>query len=139
MEEVLDGLLLRAMAIDEVLAGATEDNLSSDGNLCILFEADGRLLLVAIVEDDGYASFGDTSLSALVNQVLNQVSQSLPALCNRSQLVAQTCRFCARTVLMFVMPRTKHIESSMLDFPLPLRPVMELKLSSQPLMTVRTA
>lgn len=28
------------------------------------------------------------------------------------------------------MPRTKHIESRMLDLPLPFRPVMELKLSS---------
>lgn len=42
----------------------------------------------------------------------------------------RTCRFCARTVDMFVMPRTKQMESKMLDFPLPLRPVMELKLSS---------
>lgn len=31
---------------------------------------------------------------------------------------------------MLVMPRTKQMESRMLDFPLPLRPVMELKLSS---------
>lgn len=31
---------------------------------------------------------------------------------------------------MFVMPRTKHIESRILDLPLPLRPVIELKLSS---------
>lgn len=47
--------------------------------------------------------------------------------------------FCALTVLMLVIPRTKHIASRMFDFPLPLRPVMELKLSSHPLMTVRTA
>lgn len=33
---------------------------------------------------------------------------------------------------MFVMPRTKHIASRILDFPLPFRPVMELKLSSLP-------
>lgn len=31
---------------------------------------------------------------------------------------------------MFVIPKTKQMESKMLDFPLPLRPVMELKLSS---------
>ena len=31
---------------------------------------------------------------------------------------------------MLVMPRTKQMESKMLDFPLPLRPVIELKLSS---------
>lgn len=42
----------------------------------------------------------------------------------------RTCRFCARTVLMFVIPKTKHIESRILDLPLPLRPVIELKLSS---------
>lgn len=47
--------------------------------------------------------------------------------------------FCARTVVMLVMPKTKQMASNILDFPLPLRPVMELKLSSQPLMTVRTA
>lgn len=47
--------------------------------------------------------------------------------------------FCALTVLMLVIPRTKHIASRIFDFPLPLRPVMELKLSSHPLITVRTA
>lgn len=31
---------------------------------------------------------------------------------------------------MLVIPRTKHIESRMLDLPLPFKPVMELKLSS---------
>jgi hypothetical protein len=31
---------------------------------------------------------------------------------------------------MFVIPKTKHIESRMFDLPLPLRPVIELKLSS---------
>lgn len=40
---------------------------------------------------------------------------------------------------MFVIPKTKHIESRIFDFPLPLRPVMELKVSSHPEMTVRTA
>jgi hypothetical protein len=56
---------------------------------------------------------------------------------------------------MFVIPRTKHIESRIFDLPLPLRPVMELNDSSlsksaqaeieaavatyQPEMTVRTA
>jgi len=40
---------------------------------------------------------------------------------------------------MFVIPNTKHIESRIFDFPDPLRPVIELKLSSQPLITVRTA
>jgi hypothetical protein len=34
---------------------------------------------------------------------------------------------------MLVMPSTKQMASKMLDLPLPLRPVMELKLSSLPL------
>lgn len=43
---------------------------------------------------------------------------------------SRTCKFCARTVDMLVMPNTKQMESRILDFPLPFRPVMELKLSS---------
>jgi hypothetical protein len=31
---------------------------------------------------------------------------------------------------MFVMPKTKQMASRIFDFPLPLRPVIELKLSS---------
>lgn len=42
----------------------------------------------------------------------------------------QTWRFAARTVDMFVIPKTKQMESRILDFPLPFRPVIELKLSS---------
>jgi hypothetical protein len=33
-------------------------------------------------------------------------------------------------VVILVIPRTKQIASRILDFPLPLRPVIELKLSS---------
>ena len=40
---------------------------------------------------------------------------------------------------MLVIPKTKHIASRIFDFPLPLRPVIELKLSSHPLITVRIA
>lgn len=47
--------------------------------------------------------------------------------------------FCARIVDMLVMPKTKHIASSIFDFPLPFRPVIELKVGSQPLITVLTA
>lgn len=42
-------------------------------------------------------------------------------------------------MLMFVIPSTKHIASKMLDLPDPFRPVIELKLSSHPEITVRTA
>src|SRR3954468_22468734 len=39
-------------------------------------------------------------------------------------------RFCARTVVMLVIPSTKQMASRMLDLPLPFRPVMELNASS---------
>ena len=54
-------------------------------------------------------------------------------------ILGSTCIFCALTVLILVIPSTKHIASRIFDFPLPLRPVMELKVSSHPPMTVRTA
>lgn len=44
--------------------------------------------------------------------------------------LSRTCKFCARTVVIFVMPSTKQMESRILDLPLPLRPVMELNVSS---------
>ena len=44
--------------------------LSSDADLCIFFESDGRFTSVFVVEDDGDARFGDTSLTAFVNQIL---------------------------------------------------------------------
>ena len=39
---------------------------------------------------------------------------------------------------IFVMPRTKHIASRMLDLPDPLRPVMALNEESHPVICVRT-
>lgn len=94
---------------------------------------------------------GDLDLSRLSNTIvtLALVTPACPRLYMRS------CKFVARTVLIFVMPRTKHIASRIFDFPLPFKPVIELKLSSlvscqlvgydigmfahHPEMTVRTA
>jgi hypothetical protein len=42
------------------------------------------------------------------------------------------------TWAMFVIPRTKHIASSMLDLPEPLRPVIALNDGSHPTICVRT-
>lgn len=63
----MDGLLLRAMAIDKVFACAAEDNLARDRDLAIFFEADGRLLLVSVVENNGDAGFGDARLASFVD------------------------------------------------------------------------
>jgi hypothetical protein len=43
LEEILNSLLLRPVAIDEVFGGAAEDNLPCYGYLCVLLKADWRL------------------------------------------------------------------------------------------------
>lgn len=129
LEKVLDRLLLRSVAIDEVFGSATQDDLPGHGDLRILFKADGRFGLVTVVKNNGDACFGYTCLATLVDQVLEQsVSVLNSNVC--AAFLLFTWRFVARTVLMFVMPKTKHIESRIFDFPLPFRPVIELKLSS---------
>ena len=70
MEEILDRLLLRAVAINEVFACAAEYDLARDRYLSIFFEPNGRLFLIPIVEDNCNASFGDTGLASFVDQVL---------------------------------------------------------------------
>lgn len=60
------------MTVDEVLGGASENNLSSNANRGIFFESDRRLLGVSIVENDGYTGLGNASLTALVDQVLQR-------------------------------------------------------------------
>jgi hypothetical protein len=78
LEEVLDGLLLRAVAVDQVFACAAENDLSSDADLRIFFESDWGLLLVAVIEDDCDACFRYSGLSALVYEVLNLQHQQIP-------------------------------------------------------------
>lgn len=55
------------MSVDKILGRSAEDDLSCNTDGGVLFEADGRLLLVSIVEYDGDAGFGDSGLSALVD------------------------------------------------------------------------
>ena len=52
------------------------------------------------------------------------------ARCRLIPLILLTWRFCARTTLRLLIPRTKHIESRIFDLPDPFSPVIELKLSS---------
>jgi hypothetical protein len=58
------------VAIDEVFAGSAQDDLPGYADLGILFEADGGLLLVAIVEDDSDACFCYSCLSTFVDEIL---------------------------------------------------------------------
>lgn len=59
-----------AVAVDQVFAGAAEDDLSCNGDLRIFFETDRGLGFVLVVEDDSYTGFRDASLSTLVDEVL---------------------------------------------------------------------
>lgn len=55
------------MAIDKVFTCAAEDDLARDRDLAIFFEANGRLLLVSVVENNGDAGFGDARLAPFVD------------------------------------------------------------------------
>jgi hypothetical protein len=70
LEEVLHRLLLRAVAIDQVLGCAAQYYLPRDTNLRIFFKTYRAVLLVPVVKDDCDASFRDASLSALVYEIL---------------------------------------------------------------------
>ena len=70
LEEILNCLLLRTVAIDEVFACAAEYDLARDGYLTIFFKSNGRLFLIPIVEDNCNASFSDTGLASFIDQVL---------------------------------------------------------------------
>ena len=69
-EEVLNSVVLDIATIDEVLVLATNDNLSSDSDLIIMFISQWRLFLVSVVKCDGDSCLGHTSLTILVHQLL---------------------------------------------------------------------
>lgn len=58
------------MSIDKILARPAQDDLSSDTDLSIFLEPDGRLLLVAVVENYSNTRFSDSCLTTLVDEVL---------------------------------------------------------------------
>lgn len=133
LEKILHRLLLCAVTVDKVFRCATKDNLPGDADGGILLKPDGRPVLVSVVKDDRDTCLRDSSLTALVDQILGRRTGQkgwVYAMFAARRGLNRTCKFCARTVVMLVMPKTKQMASKMLDFPLPLRPVMELKLSS---------
>jgi hypothetical protein len=80
LKQVLDGLLLRAVAIDQVFTRASENNLASDADLRIFFESNRGLSFVAVVKDNCDARFRYSGLSTLVDEILmpNISMSSLP-------------------------------------------------------------
>jgi hypothetical protein len=75
------------MTVYEVLACAAENDLTGDRDLSIVFEANGALLFVAVVEDDCDASFCDACLPALVDEVLIENSQLA-----KTHILGASCR-----------------------------------------------
>ena len=70
LKEVLNCLLLSTVTIDEVLACATKNDLAGYRDFRILLEAYRALLFVLVVENDSHARFGNSSLSALIYEIL---------------------------------------------------------------------
>ena len=69
-KEVLHPIVLDIAPVDEVLVLPPNDHLPGDGDLVEVLIAQGRLLLVPVVESDGDSGLGDASLAVLVDQFL---------------------------------------------------------------------
>jgi hypothetical protein len=68
----LHSLLLGSVSIDKVLACPAEHDLSSNTDLSIFLEPDGRLLFVAVIENNRYTCFCDSGLTTFVDEVLTR-------------------------------------------------------------------
>jgi len=79
------------MSIDKVLARSTKYDLSCDGDLRVFFEADGTLLLVAIIEYYCDTCLCYSSLPALVDEVLRSRGQCVSSVTRERP--ERTCKF----------------------------------------------
>lgn len=70
LKQVLHRLLLRAVAIDQVFRRAPQHDLSRYRDGGVFLEADGRSLLVFVVEHNGDAGLCHAGLAALVDEIL---------------------------------------------------------------------
>ena len=68
MKEILNLTGWRVSSIDEILALASNQDLSCDSHFRALFVADGRRGFILIVENDSHRSLVDTSLSLFVDE-----------------------------------------------------------------------
>ena len=69
-EEILHPVVLDIATVDEVLVLAANDDLPGDGDLVIMLVTERRLLLVSVVKCDGDSGLGDSSLTVLVDKLL---------------------------------------------------------------------
>lgn len=92
------------MAVDEVLGGAAQDDLARDADGGVLLKTNGRLLLVAVVENDGDAGLCDACLAALVDEVLFE--RQLLDCCRSAQSVMYLLPF---TYLQVLRANCRHV------------------------------
>ena len=81
-EEILNPVVLDVAAVDEVLVLAANDDLPGDGDLIIVLVTKRRLFLVSVVKCDGDGGFGDSSLTVLVDQLLEVGSSDVAQVSN---------------------------------------------------------
>lgn len=108
MKQILYGLLLGAMAVDQVLGCAAKYDLARDADGCIFLEADGRLFLVAIVKDNCNASFCDACLAALVDEILYD-SQLCSSYSLISRYLAPRSQTALSTYLEILRTNGRHV------------------------------
>jgi hypothetical protein len=83
------------VSIDQVLAGSPQHNLPSNTDLGIFLESDGRLLLVAVIENYCNAGLGNAGLPTLVNKILclvNMGARTTTALNIHLEILRSDCR-----------------------------------------------
>lgn len=69
----MDGGLLGADAVDEVLACAAENDLAGYRDLGKVVVAVGTGFGVGVIEDDGDAGFGYARLASFVDEILHPI------------------------------------------------------------------
>lgn len=58
------------MTVDEIFAGTTQNDLARNRYTAIFLKTNWRLGFIAIIEYDGHTGFRNTSLAALINEIL---------------------------------------------------------------------
>lgn len=79
LEKILNSLLLRTMSIDQILARSSKHDLSGNADLLVLLETDWGVLLIGVVEYNRNTGFGDTCLTALVDEILDSLVNRRPS------------------------------------------------------------
>ena len=80
VEHILHLTLLRSVAIDHVFVLPTNNDLSGDCDLFVMFISNRTGFWIRVIEHNGHCRFGDSSLALLVNQLLKIANTNLTQL-----------------------------------------------------------